>query len=80
MLSATAATRAPSGAVSVPLPRTPKENILSNTAKITEVMNDRQEENESDSRVAVNAFAVVWQARFVRDNGGLTPSNVRKKR
>ena len=46
MLSATAATRAPSGAVSVPLPRTPKENILSNTAKITGVVNDRQQENE----------------------------------
>ena len=32
-MPATAATRAPRGAVSVPLPRTPRENIRSNTGE-----------------------------------------------
>lgn len=78
MLSATAATRAPRGAVSVPLPRTPRENILSKTTKNNEGQNAG--EAAGHLRVAVKALAVVWQARCVRDNGGLTPSSVRRKR
>jgi hypothetical protein len=60
---ATAATRAPRGAASVPLPRTPKENILSKTRhnKICRVSSKRN--MYEHLRVAVKAFAVVWQLK-----------------
>ena len=42
-------------------------------------MNERQR-RKSDVRVATNAFAVVWQLRWVSESGGLTPSSVRRYR
>lgn len=57
--AAAAATRAPRGAVSVPLPRTPRENILSNTTKTTVT------QSEQGSEVA-SKRTHVWLRRLLR--------------
>jgi hypothetical protein len=77
--TAAAATRAPSGAVSVPLPRTPKENILSKT-NTRPPSKYAQRTETTYIRVAVKALALAWQVRCVRESGGLTPSSIRKYR
>jgi hypothetical protein len=74
------ATRAPSGAVSVPLPRTPRENIRSKTATKKLRTNARWYQEAAYARVTVKAFAVIWQLSWVSDKGGLTPSSVRRYR
>ncbi len=78
-MPATAATRAPRGAVSVPLPRTPSENMRSNTFRpsIDQFLMVRR---GCYARVATNALAVVWHTRWESASGGLTPSSVRRYR
>jgi hypothetical protein len=81
-MPATAATRAPKGAVSVPLPRTPSENIRSNTVTNNndKELNRQTELRGHDARVAMKALAVVWHVRCESARGGLTPSSVRRYR
>ena len=80
-MPATAATRAPRGAVSVPLPRTPSENIRSNTMNYILKRNETKNEDSGGYvRVAMKALAVVWHVRCESERGGLTPSSVRRYR
>src|SRR5579863_6645279 len=83
-MPATAATRAPSGAVSVPLPRTPSENMRSNTVGVINIFLKKNRGTEGgclgDVRVAMKALAVVWHVRWESASGGLTPSSVRRYR
>lgn len=78
---ATAATRAPRGAVSVPLPRTPRVNIRSKTVTGAEDHNQLTAwRGTKDARVAINALAVDWHAKWESARGGLMPSRVRRYR
>jgi uncharacterized protein (DUF4213/DUF364 family) len=52
----------------------PKENILSKT---TEYVRDKRIiADYYDLRVATNAFALAWQAVWVKERAGLTPSSI----
>ena len=81
-MPATAATRAPRGAVSVPLPRTPSENMRSNTFRSfrQKLISFGERWMGRHARVAMNALAVVWHTRWESASGGLTPSSVRRYR
>lgn len=52
----------------------PKENILSKTVEY--VRREPIFAEQRDLRVATNAFALAWQAVWVKASAGLTPSNI----